>query len=65
MISFYQSTYNPTDEGRRWVQGACLSTDDKPTQGILNGSCLIEMDSGKVYFYDEAGAIWREFGGEA
>ena len=42
--------------------GWCLSTDEKPTQGVLNGSCLIEMDTGKVFFFDEEGAAWREFG---
>ena len=45
--------------------GWCLSSDLKPTAGVLNGSCLVEMDTGKVYFFDEAGARWREFAGDA
>ncbi len=31
-----------------------LSTDSKPTTGVGNGSCFIEMDSGKVCFFDAA-----------
>ena len=38
-----------------------LSGDDKPTDGIGNGSCFIEMNTGKVYFFDEANSHWYEF----
>lgn len=38
-----------------------LSTDTKPTVGVQNGSAFIEMDTSKIYFFDEAGATWREF----
>ena len=37
-----------------------LSTDSKPTSGIGNGSCFIEMDTGKVYFFNAAGNAWIE-----
>ena len=43
-----------------------LSTDTpKPTEGIGNGSAFIEMDTGKIYFYDasEGGSGWIEWGG--
>ena len=40
------------------VEIACLSTDDKPTAGIATGSILTEVDTGKVYFYNEAAATW-------
>jgi len=39
----------------------CLSTDTKPTENIANGSSLIEMDTGKVYFFDKDNELWREF----
>lgn len=40
-----------------------LSTDTpKPTEGVGNGSAFVEMDTGKLYFYDAAGATWREWG---
>lgn len=38
-----------------------LSTDIKPTTGVGNGSCFIEMDTGKVYFFNAAGNAWVEF----
>ena len=41
-----------------------LSTDDpKPTEGVANGDTFIEMDSGKVYFYDVESTDWLEFSG--
>lgn len=39
------------------------STDTKPTtEDVGNGSDFIEMDTSKVYFYDEAGQSWLEWG---
>ena len=64
-------TYNVTDyeirEGGVKVQeisGYCLAADTKPTDGIANGSVLTEMDTGKIYMFDEAGSQWVEFGAE-
>ena len=37
-----------------------LSTDVKPTTGVLNGSVFIEMDTGKAYFYDAYNEQWLE-----
>lgn len=34
-----------------------LSTDDKPT-GELNGSSFYEMDTQKMYYYDEDTDTW-------
>ena len=43
-----------------------LHTDTKPTgTGVLNGSAFIEMDTGKIYFFDADGAVgseWIEWG---
>jgi len=51
------------------VEAYGLSTDSKPTQAgnyyIGNGSLFIEMDTGKIYFYDLANTRWLEFGVEA
>jgi len=62
-------TYNVTDyeirEGGAKVQeisGFCLSSDTKPTAGIANGSILTEMNTGKIYMFNEAGKAWVEFG---
>lgn len=38
-----------------------LSSDVKPKKGIGNGSCFIEMNTGKIYFFDEEHEQWREF----
>lgn len=42
---------------------ACLSTDTKPTDGVANGSICIEMNTGKVFMFNEAGAEWLEVAG--
>lgn len=49
--------------GAYYREGHCLSTDAKPS-GIANGSSLIEMDTGKIFFFDQAGRAWVEFGGD-
>ena len=42
----------------------CLSADTpKPSGDLTNGTCLIEMDTSKVYFYDKENETWVEFGG--
>ena len=44
-----------------WIHEVrCLSTDEKPTEGISNGSELIEMDTGKLYMFDKDNETWRE-----
>ncbi len=40
-----------------------LSTDSKPTEGVGNGWTFIEMDTGKVFFYNAADEEWLEFAG--
>lgn len=39
-----------------------LSTDSTKPADVANGSAFIEMDSGKVYFYNAAGEAWVEWG---
>lgn len=38
----------------------CLSTDDKPTEGIANGAQAIEMDTGKIYMFNMDDEEWVE-----
>ena len=45
---------------RKVFEGFCLSTDTKPTDGVWNGSILIEMDTKKVCVFDEDNTTWRE-----
>lgn len=47
------------DEGPIYFEYACLSTDTKPTGApICTGSLCLEVDTGDVYAYDEAGGEW-------
>lgn len=39
-----------------------LSTDTKPTKSVQNGSAFIEMNTGKIYFFDAENKQWREWG---
>ena len=49
-----------TEDKGGYVELACLSTDEKPTNGIATGSICIEVDTGKVYLFDSAGSLWIE-----
>lgn len=42
------------------IEAACLSTDTKPTTGIANGSLCLEMDTGKIYAFNETASTWVE-----
>ena len=45
-----------------------LSTDTKPDEtkdSVGNGAAFIEMDTGKLYFYDADSTQWVEFGGSS
>ena len=52
-----EKTYDNKDS---YIEAVCLSTDAKPTEGIQNGSTVIEMDTGKIYMFNEAGSTWVE-----
>ena len=38
-----------------------LSTDNKPTENVVNGSVFIEINTGKVYMFDGEQSEWKEF----
>ena len=46
------------NNGQTWIYQ--LSTDNKPDHAA-NGTGLVEMDTGKIFFYDEANKLWHEF----
>ena len=49
--------------GVNGTQYAGLSTDSsKPTEGVPNGATFVEMDTGKLYFYDADNETWIEWG---
>ena len=40
-----------------------LHDDSKPSGvSVPNGACFVEMDAGKIYFYDAANDTWLEWG---
>lgn len=43
---------NITDD-KFYVELACVSTDSKPTAGIVTGSLALEADTGDVYAFAE------------
>lgn len=42
------------------VEYAGLSSDIKPIDNVRNGSFFLEMDTGKVFAFDETNKVWRE-----
>ena len=57
------SKYMENRDGVRleYIEGACLSTDTKPTEGIANGSKVFEMDTATVYMFDGDSKTWIEW----
>lgn len=45
---------------KSYIEGACLAADTKLTDGIANGSLCLEMDTGKIYAFNETGNTWVE-----
>lgn len=37
-----------------------LSSDTKPTAGLINGSIFSEVDTGSVFFFNETAGTWVE-----
>ena len=66
MVSVYKNdNIKITEEGEiisAELRG--LSTDNKPTEidgkTIGNGSVFIEIDTGKIFFYDAENEEWKE-----
>lgn len=50
--------------GHRRIEAHCLSTDIKPTEvlgyPIANASFIYEMDTGKMFEFDEENTRWIE-----
>lgn len=53
------------DGDKKYVEAAGLSTDSKPTAGIVTGSLFMEADTGDVYvFYEDTTTpAWTKIGG--
>lgn len=46
------------DDTRNYKEIACLSTDTKPTEGVVSGSIALEVDTGAVSFFEETSGEW-------
>lgn len=57
---FTNRTASYYSAGKVLIEAACLSTDSKPTTGIANGSLCLEMDTGKIYAFNETASAWVE-----
>lgn len=47
----------PITADKAYREVYCLSTDSKPDGGV-NGSFCLEVDSGKLYVWNETAAAW-------
>lgn len=47
---------------KNYVELFGLSTDTKPTSGIVTGSVFVEVDTGKAYLFNETASSWVEQG---
>ena len=45
---------------KKYIEAFGLSTDTKPTSGIVTGSVFIEVDTGKAFLFNEANSTWVE-----
>ena len=41
------------EDGKSYIEGACVHADTKPTTGIVTGSRMTEADTGDVYMFYE------------
>lgn len=66
MITIYktENTYNTPEGDVITTELRGLSTDTKPTEvagkEVGNGSTFIEIDTGKIFFYDAENELWKE-----
>lgn len=53
--------YGPATIGAQYLEMSGLSTDTKPTTGIMTGSLFLEVNTGDVYAFDEDGSAGEEW----
>lgn len=48
------------EDGKTYIEGACVAADTKPTACLVTGSVLTEADTGDVYMFyeDETTPAW-------
>lgn len=58
MVRITNETTYPAN--KRYIEAFGLSTDSKPTTGIITGSVFVEVDTGKAYLFNETASAWVE-----
>lgn len=58
MVRVTNETTYPAN--KRYIEAFGLSTDSKPTTGIITGSVFVEVDTAKVYLFNESSSAWVE-----
>ena len=54
----------PFNQDLKYIEWYGLSTETKPTIGIVTGSFAYETDTGDAYFFEETTGTWTKAGGE-
>ena len=57
VISREKLIYTPKVFGNQHIEAYGLSTDEKPMD-MPNASPFMEMDTGKIFLFDEENAAW-------
>ena len=52
------------DDDQKYSEMFGLSTDTKPTTGLVTGSSFVEVDTGNAYLFDEVSGDWHKVGGD-
>ena len=50
------------DDDQKYAEMYGLSTDTKPTTGLVTGSVFVEVNTGDSYLFDEVGSEWHKVG---
>ena len=60
-ISEVKETFSANGKTRGYaLEYRGLSTDSKPTEGVINGASFIEIDTGDVYMFDAVAGDWNQ-----
>ena len=43
---------------KKYIEAAGLSTDSKPTAGLVTGSVFVEVNTGDGYLFNETAGTW-------
>lgn len=49
-------------DGKKYVEIYGTSSESKPTDGIVTGSVFVEVNTGKVFLFNEDSSSWVEVG---